>query len=162
MRNKNNDSCDQKGCAMKVYLKKDVERIGMAGEIIKVKEGFAINYLIPHGLGIAVTDENANFFKKRERTIENRKEVLSTQTSMLAEKINALDLILKKKMHDDGKLYGALSSSDIVEKLAEKGVSVSKNQIIFGKSIKSKGVYEVTIKLSSRLQPKIKVTIVPE
>jgi large subunit ribosomal protein L9 len=147
---------------MKVYLKKDVERIGMAGEIIKVKEGFAINYLIPHGLGIAVTDENANFFKKRERTIENRKEVLSTQTSMLAEKINALDLILKKKMHDDGKLYGALSSSDIVEKLAEKGVSVSKNQIIFGKSIKSKGVYEVTIKLSSRLQPKIKVTIVPE
>lgn len=147
---------------MKVYLKKDVEHVGMAGEIIKVKEGFAINYLIPRGLGIVVTDENANFFKKRERTIENRKEVLSSQTSMLAEKINSLDLVLKKKMHNDGKLYGALSSSDIVEKLSEKGVTVAKNQIIFGKSIKSKGVYEVTVKLSSRLQPKIKVTIVPE
>lgn len=162
MRNKNDDLYDQKGYVVKIYLKKDVERVGMAGEIIKVKEGFAINYLIPQGLGIAVTDENADFFKKRERTIENRKEVLSTQTSMLAEKINSLDLILKKKMHDDGKLYGALSSSDIVEKLAEKGVVVSKNQIIFGKSIKSKGVYEITIKLSSRLQPKIKVTVVPE
>lgn len=147
---------------MKVFLKKDVEKIGMAGEIIKVKEGFANNYLIPRGFGVAVTDENAHFFKKRERTIENRKEVLSTQTSMLAEKINSMELLLKKKMHDDGKLYGALSSSDIVEKMAEKGVAIAKNQVVFGKSIKSKGVYEVTIKLSSRLQPKIKVNVVSE
>ena len=147
---------------MKVYLKKDVEKVGMAGEIIKVKEGFALNYLIPRGLAMVVTDANANFFKKRERTIENRKEVMSSQTSMLAEKINSMDLILKKKMHDDGKLYGALSSTDIVEKLSEKGIAIGKNQIIFGKSIKSKGVYEVTVKLSSRLQPKIKVTVVSE
>lgn len=147
---------------MKVYLKKDVEKVGLAGEIIKVKEGFAINYLIPRGFAMPVTEANANFFKKRERTIENRKEVLSSQTSMLAEKINSMDLVLKKKMHDDGKLYGALSSTDIVEKLAEKGVSVGKNQIIFGKSIKSKGVYEVVIKLSSRLQPKVRVTVVSE
>jgi large subunit ribosomal protein L9 len=147
---------------MKVYLKKDIEKIGLAGEIIKVKEGFATNYLIPRGLAVPVTDANADFFKKRERTIENRKEVLSTQTSMLAEKINALELVLKKKMHDDGKLYGAISPVEIVDKLAEKGVAVGKNQIIFGKSIKNKGVYEVVVKLSSRLQPKVKVTIVAE
>jgi large subunit ribosomal protein L9 len=147
---------------MKVYLKKDVEKVGLAGEIIKVKEGFAVNYLIPHNLAIIVTDANANFFKKRERTIENRKEVMSTQTSILAEKINAIDLVLKKKMHDDGKLYGAISPVDIIEKLSGKGIAVGKNQVVFGKSIKAKGVYEVTIKLSSRLQPKIKVTVVPE
>lgn len=147
---------------MKVYLKKDVEKVGLAGEIIKVKEGFATNYLIPRGFAIAVTDENANFFKKRERTIENRKEVLATQTSMLAEKIHSLELVLKKKMHDDGKLYGAISPSEIVEKLAQKGVAVGKNQIIFSKSIKSQGTYEITIKLSSRLQPKVKLTVVAE
>jgi large subunit ribosomal protein L9 len=147
---------------MKVCLRKDIEKIGLAGEIIKVKEGFATNYLIPSGLAVPVTEANADFFKKRERTIENRKEVLATQTSMLAEKINTLELVIKKKMHDDGKLYGAVSPADIVEKLAEKGVTVGKNQIIFGKSIKSKGVYEVVVKLSSRLQPKIKVTIVQE
>ncbi len=147
---------------MKVYLKKDVEKVGIAGEIIKVKEGFAINYLIPRGFAVAVTNANADFFKKRERLVENRKEVLSSQTSMLAEKIAAIDLILKKKMHDDGKLYGAISPTDIVDKLAEKGISIGKNQVIFVKSIKSKGVYEVTVKLSSRLQPKVKVTVVPE
>lgn len=147
---------------MKVYLKKDIEKVGLAGEIIKVSDGFASNYLFPRGLAVPVTDSNADFFKKRERTIENRKEVLSTQTSMLAEKIGSMDLVLKKKMHDDGKLYGALSAGDLVDKLAEKGVTVAKNQILFGKSIKAKGVYEVVIKLSSRLQPKIKVTVVSE
>jgi large subunit ribosomal protein L9 len=147
---------------MKVYLKKDIEKIGLAGEIIKVKEGFANNYLIPRGLAIPITDSNTDFFKKRERTIENRKEVLLTQTSMLAEKINALELVIKKKMHDDGKLYGAVSPAEIVDKLSEKGVAVGKNQILFNKSIKSKGVYEVIVKLSSRLQPKVKVTVVSE
>lgn len=147
---------------MKVYLKKDVEKVGLAGEIIKVKEGFAINYLIPRGFAIAVTDENAQFFKKREKTIENRKEVLASQTSMLAEKISSMELVLKKKTHDDGKLYGAVSPSEVVEKLAEKGVSIGKNQVIFSKSIKAKGAYDVVIKLSSRLQPKIKLTVAPE
>lgn len=147
---------------IRVYLKKDVEKIGMAGELIEVKEGFASNYLVPKGLGTIVDAHNEKFFKKRERTIDHRKEVISSQTSMLAGKIGSLELILKKKVHDDGKLYGAISPSDIVNKLAEKGVSVSKNQIVFGKSIKTKGNYDVTIKLSSRLQPKVKVVILPE
>jgi large subunit ribosomal protein L9 len=101
--------------------------------------------LIPRGLAIPITDSNTDFFKKRERTIENRKEVLLTQTSMLAEKINALELVIKKKMHDDGKLYGAVSPAEIVDKLSEKGRAVGKNQILFNKSIKSKGVYEVIV-----------------
>ena len=147
---------------MKVYLKKDIEKVGMAGEIIRVKEGYANNFLIPRGLAVEVTDTNANFFAKRERTVENRKEVLSTQTSMLAEKIGALELVLKKKMHDDGKLYGAISAGDIIDKLSEKGVSVGKNQIVFAKSIKTQGVHDVTIKLSSRLMPKIKVKVIAE
>jgi len=147
---------------IRVYLKKDVEKIGMAGELIEVKEGFASNYLVPKGLGTIVDAHNEKFFKKRERTIDHRKEVISSQTSMLAEKIGSLELILKKKVHDDGKLYGAISPNDIVNKLAEKGVSVSKNQIVFGKSIKTKGNYDVTIKLSLRLQPKVKVVILPE
>ncbi len=147
---------------MKVFLKKDVEKIGLAGEIIKVKEGFARNFLLPQGLGVVVDVGNEKFFKTRERSLENRKEVLATQTSMLAEKIQGLSVSLKKKMHNDGKLYGALGAGEIAEKLAEKGFSVSKSQIVFTKSIKSQGTYDVVIKLSSRLQPTVKVTIIPE
>lgn len=148
--------------SIKVFLRKDVEKIGMMGEIIKVQEGFARNYLIPRGIAYEVTEHNEGFFNKREHVIENRKEVINNQTSMLAEKIGAIELVLARKIHDDGKLYGSISTGEIATGLEQKGFKVSKSQVIINKSIKTKGTYEVTIKLSSRLQPKIKVTIVPE
>ncbi len=147
---------------MKVFLKKDIEKVGIAGEIIEVKEGFAANYLIPHGLATVVNNKNSSFFKRRERTIENRKEAISSKTSLLAAKIGTTEITLKKKTHDDGKLYGAINAGDIVDKLAESGIAIAKNQVIFAKSIKARGVYEITVKLSSRLQPKIKVKVVSE
>lgn len=147
---------------MKVFLLKNVERIGMAGEIIKVSDGYATNYLIPNKLGIEVNEQNEHSFKLREKKIEKRKEVVATQTSMLAEKISSLIIVIKRKLHDDGKLYGALSLAEIVDALAEKSISVAKNQIDMPKAIKEKGTHEVTIRLSSRLQPKVTVKVVSE
>ena len=147
---------------MKVYLLKDVEKVGMAREIIKVSAGFGSNYLIPQKLGIEITSNNEQFYKKQVKSVEHRKEVISSKTSMLAEKIHSLKITLKRKMHDDGKLYGSINASEIVDILAEKGVSISKNQVEFGKSIKAKGTYDVTIKLSTKLKPSITVTVVPE
>lgn len=147
---------------MKVFLLKDVERVGLAGEIIKVKDGFADNFLIPGKMAVEVTPQNEKNFQAKIKVVEHRKEVVATKTSMLAEKIAALKLTLKRKMHDDGKLYGAVSAIEIVDLLAEKGFSVSKNQIDLDKSIKEKGTFQVTIKLSTKLQPKVALTIVPE
>lgn len=148
--------------AMKVYLLKNIERVGMAGEIIKVSDGYGANYLIPHKLAVAVTSENEGSFKQRAQNIERRTEVIATQTSMLAEKINAIAITLKRKMHNDGKLYGAVSQGEVADLLGEKGVSVSKSQVEMPKAIKEKGTYEVTIKLSSRLQPKITLKVISE
>ena len=147
---------------MKVFLKKDIEKVGLAGEIITVNDGFARNFLMPRNLAFEVTPENAPFYAKKAKTIENRKQVIATETSMLAEKIKEMKLLLKRKMQDDGKLYGAVSQGDIVDLLAQKGVTVSKGQVLIGKSIKTKGIHEVTIKLSSRLQPVVHITILPE
>lgn len=147
---------------MKVFLKKDIEKVGLAGEMVKVAGGYALNYLIPKGLAVAVNAHNEKFFKSRERVIENRKEVVASQTSMLAEKIASIQIKIKRKMNKDGKLYGSINPHEIVDELAKKGISISKNQVRFGKSIKEKGNYDVTIKLSSRLQPKIKVNVVSE
>lgn len=147
---------------MKVFLLKDVEKVGMAGEIIKVKDGYGLNYLIPNKLGIEVTDQNEGTFQKRLKVIEKRQEVIATQTSMLAEKIKALKLTVKRKTHDDGRLYGSINPAEIVDLLSEKNVSVSKSQIEFGKQIKTAGTYDIIIKLSSKLQPTIKLQVVPE
>jgi large subunit ribosomal protein L9 len=147
---------------MKVFLLKDVEKVGISGEIIKVSDGFAINYLIPRKLATEVTAANEASFKQREKKVEHRKEVVNSKTSMLAERISTLKLLLKKKAHDGGKLYGAISQGEVVDLLADKGVSVSKSQIDFGKGIKAAGSYEVIIKLSSKLQPKVTLTVVAE
>ena len=147
---------------MKVFLRKDVEKIGMAGEIIKVNDGFARNFLIPRQLGVEVTPGNEAFYKKQIKSVDHRKEVIASKTSMLAERIKGLKVTIKRKMHDDGKLYGALNASELVDALCKEGVSISKSQVLFGKSIKSKGSYEVTLKLTASLKPSFKVTVVPE
>jgi len=147
---------------MRVFLLKDIENVGMSGEIVKVKEGFGLNYLIPHKLGVEITEKNENQYKHRIKIVEHRKEVIATKSSMLAEKIRALKLQIKRKVHDQGKLFGSISQGDVVDLLAEKGVSVGKSQIDFGKSIKSTGTYDVTVKLSSKLQPSFSLTVIPE
>lgn len=147
---------------MKVYLLKDVEKVGLAGEIIKVSDGFARNNLFPRKLAEEVTPGKETYFKTREKVVEKRQEKIATQTSILAEKIKSLKLTLRRKLHDDGKLYGSVNPNEIVELLAANGVSVAKNQIEMEKSIKEKGTYEITIKLSSRLQPKLTLNIVSE
>lgn len=147
---------------MKVYLKEDIERIGMKKEIIEVNDGFAKNYLIPRKLAVAVTSENQAYYEKMAKVISHRKEVISSQTSMLAEKISNLEIKIKRKLHDDGKLYGSLNAAEIAEALQEQGVNVAKSQVIIDKSIKEKGVHTVTIKLTSRLQPTLKVHVVSE
>lgn len=147
---------------MKVFLKKNVEKIGIAGEIITVNDGFARNFLLPRAFAVEVTTENEPFYKTKAKTVENRKAVIAAETSMLAEKIKDIKLSLKRKMHDDGKLYGAVTQSDIVDLLAEKGVTVAKGQVILDKSIKTKGTHEIVIRLSSRLQPVVRLSIISE
>jgi len=147
---------------MKVFLLKDVERVGLAGEIIKVAEGYAANFLIPKKLAVEITPSNEKMYQSKIKVVEHRKEVVATKTSMLAEKISAIKLTLKRKMHDDGKLYGAVGANEVVDLLAEKGFGIGKSQVDFDKSIKEKGTYQVTIKLSSKLQSKISLTVVPE
>ena len=147
---------------MRVFLLKDVEQVGMSGEIVKIADGFAVNFLFPRKLAVEVTEKNEKSFAKRLKTIEKREEVVATKTSMLAEKIKALELVLKRKMHDGDKLYGSISPQEIVDLLAQKGVVVSKSQVILDKSIKSKGTHTVIIKLSSKLQPAVTLKIVAE
>lgn len=147
---------------MKVYLLKDVPKIGMAGEVLKVADGFGQNFLLPRKLAVEITPHNESFYKQREKVIEHRKEVVETKTSMLAEKIGSMKLTLKRKLHDDGKLYGSVNPSEIVDLLAEKGISITKSQVDLDKSIKAKGSYDVVIKLSSKLKPVVKLTIVSE
>ena len=144
---------------MKVYLLKDIEKVGIAGEILNVSDGYAQNFLFPRKLAVVVSGTNEEFFQKRAKTIEHRKQVVESATSMLSEQIKSTVLTLKKKIHDDNRLYAAVNPSEVVDLLAEKNIKVSKSQVIFDKAIKEVGSYSVTIKLSSKLQPQLTLKV---
>lgn len=147
---------------MKVFLLADVEKIGVRGEILNVSDGYASNYLFPKKLAVAITAANESQFAKRAVQLEKRQEVVATKTSMLAERIKSLKITMKYKTHDNGKLYGSIAASDIAELLTKEGINVSKSQILYEKSIKETGSYEITVKLTSRLQPAFSLKVVSE
>ena len=150
---------------MKIFLTKNVEKIGLAGEILKVADGFAQNFLFPRKLAVQVTPENEAFYTAKIKKVEQRKEVIASSTSMLAETIKTTKITLKRKMHDDGKLYASISPQEVVDALAAERISIRKSQVEFDKPIKAKGTYDdvITITLSTSLKPKLKqLKVVPE
>ena len=146
----------------KIFLKSDVPNVGMAGEIVSVAEGFAINFLLPHKLGLRVNEGNQGEFTKRLAKIEKREEVIKSKTSMLAERIKSVQVTVKGKMHADGKLYGAIRPQQIIDELAKEGISASKSMVVFDKQIKEKGTHSVIIRLSATLQPALTVKVISE
>lgn len=147
---------------MKVFLVQNVENVGRSGQVLNVTDGFARNYLLPRKLAIQITEKNEHEFVNRIERVEEQKAVTNVKTSALAEKIKSLQLVLKRKTHNDGKLYGAVSTQEIAEALEEHGVKIAKNQVIIEKSIKAQGTHTIAIKLSSSLQPNLSVKVVPE
>ncbi len=145
---------------MKVYMLKDVEKVGMNGQIITVSDGYAQNFLFPRKLAIRVTEENIAFFQARQIKEKVTAEVVSSKAAMLAERIKNIQLVIKEKTHDDGKLYGSVSADEIVDLLKEKEISINKKQVDFPKAVKEVGEHKVTIKISSKLKPQLTLKVV--
>lgn len=145
---------------MKILLLKDVPKIGMAGTVATVADGFARNFLFPHKLAREVTRETERGVAQLVQTVQVKKEQIATKSSILAERIKQLTLTLRCKLHHGDRLYGAVHATDIVALLAHEGISVAKNQIIFEEAIKTKGMHSVTIKLSNTLQPRCALKVV--
>lgn len=145
---------------MKVYLLKDVAGIGMAGQIVKVKDGYGQNFLVPRKLAVGITAKNESFFASKVSKVKADQAVIKTKMGMLAEHIRNIHVSIKKRSHDDGKLYGAVSADEMVAALARKDIAVNKKQVVFPKSIKTVGEHKVTIKLSSKMQPQCNVKVV--
>jgi large subunit ribosomal protein L9 len=113
-------------------------------------------------LALEVTKSNEDGLKKRMCTFERRDEVVASKTSILAERIKTLKPVLKAKIHDGEKLYASVNAQDVLTLLALEGVKVAKNQVIFEKTIKTKGSHSVIIKLSNTLQPSFILKVVAE
>ena len=147
---------------MRVYLLKDIENVGMSGTLVTVSDGYASNYLFPHKLAVKVEKNQEEFYKNKTQKAEVAKEIVSTKLGMLAERIKQIHVSLKKRVHDDGRLYGAVSADEVVELLKAKDVTANRKQIVFGKSIKTTGEHAVGVKLNAKLIPEFTLKVVAE
>ncbi len=147
---------------MRIILLKDVENVGKRGEIKEVKDGFARNYLIPKGLALEATPSNMRTFEAIESQQKNKKEKERNRALKLKEKIEKFKLKVKAKSGEEGKLFGAISSIDILNGLKEHGIHVEKGMIHMEDAIRTLGIHEVEMRLHPEVRAILRVEVIPE
>jgi large subunit ribosomal protein L9 len=147
---------------MKVILKEDVPSLGKAGQIIKVKDGYARNFLLPKGLAFLADEKNLKLLAYQKKKIEEEAKKKRQDAESIAQRLSESQLTIKAKAGEDQKLFGSVTSKDIAKELEKQGISVDKKQINIVEPIKRLGEYEVEIKLYSNIMVKVKVNIVAE
>jgi len=145
---------------MEVILKQDIHKIGKAGSIAKVKDGFARNFLFPKDLAVPLTQANLKVFEQEKQKKAQRQEKARNEAEELKSKLEALSLTIPVLAQEDEKLFGSLSAADIAGAIAEEGFTLDKDCVILQEPIKSLGIYEVPIKLHPDVAAKIKVWVV--
>jgi len=147
---------------MKIILREDVEKLGKAGEVVKVKDGFGRNYLIPRKLAVLANVRNMKALDHDRRTIETRAKKTRKTAEATAATLTAVSLVLPAKAGEEGKLFGAITSRDIAEALGKAGVNVDRKAIQLADPIKQVGDYKVKIRVATDVLPEISVSVVPE
>ena len=147
---------------MKVLLKEDVEKLGYAGEVHTVADGYGRNYLIPRGYAVKATDQAMNQAKIWREKASARRAQLKARHEELSQRISAVTLTFVAKAGETGKLYGSVTTNHIVDKLNEKlGTSLS-HQLVEGEPLRQLGTHPVTVRLSGDYQPQVTVVIQSE
>ncbi len=147
---------------MKVILREDVEKLGKAGEIVKVADGYGRNFLIPKQLAVPADVRNVRALEHDKRVIEARAKKARKAAESLAEKVAAVSLTLPARAGEEGKLFGAITSRDIALALEKAGVPVDRKLVQLAEPIKQLGDYKVKVKLGAEIVPEISVSVVPE
>jgi large subunit ribosomal protein L9 len=147
---------------MKVVLLETIEGLGSVGQEVKVKNGYARNYLIPKGLALIATDNNIMAFKDNIQA-RVRSEAKSREHAVkLSEELSSVTLKFEAKSGLEGKLFGSVTSADIYEALKEKGFEVDRKKIVLSDAIRHVGTHEVAVRLFPEVTATIKVEVVPE
>jgi large subunit ribosomal protein L9 len=147
---------------MEVILRETIANVGRAGEIVKVKSGYARNYLLPKGLAYPATAANKRRVEGEAVRRAQRSAAELGDAELLAEKLAAVSIEFTVKAGEGDKLFGSITSADIAEKLAEKGYTIDKRAIELDEPIKMIGIYKVPIRLYSEVKAEVRVWVVKE
>jgi large subunit ribosomal protein L9 len=145
---------------MEVILVKDVEKIGRAGAVVQVKEGFARNFLFPHNLAKPATPESLKKLEQEKQAKSAQSARMKEESELVKQRLSALSLTIPALTQDDEKLYGSIHAHEIAQALQAEGFNIDKNIVDLAEPIKSLGIYEIPVKLHPEVTAKVKLWVV--
>lgn len=145
-----------------MILKEGVENLGLPGDIVEVKAGYARNYLIPRRVALQATPQNLKVFELEKKRIEVRQSKDKRAAVALAEQLKSVSLTAPVAVGEEDKIFGSVTSQNIAELLSSKGFEIDRRKILLEEPLKALGVYEIPIKLHSEVEAVIKVWVVKE
>ena len=145
---------------MDVILLQNVNTLGNAGDIVKVKPGYARNYLFPRGFALRSSKRNRSVAEEKKRNIEMSSKRLEQENKSLANKISKTELTFEMQVGDEEKMFGAVTIKDIQAALEEKGISIDRSALMLNESIKALGIYHIPVNLSGELTAEIKIYVI--
>jgi large subunit ribosomal protein L9 len=144
---------------MNVILTENVKGLGNMGDVVKVKPGYARNFLLPNKLAVEASTRNLTELEHHRRQLARKAEKLSQEAAAVKSRIEALEVVLAHRAGEEGKLFGSVTTMEIEAALAAKGVSVDRRKILLDQPIKALGQHEVEIKLNAGVSATLKVRV---
>lgn len=146
---------------MEIILKQDVANLGHKDDIVKVRNGYAVNYLIPQGMAILATESAKKVLAENIRQRAHKEAKIREEASALAAKINGITVKVTAKMSSKGKIFGSVGNIQIAEAIAALGVEVDRRNVAIAgmDNIKEAGIYDVTVKFYKDIKAELKVEV---
>ncbi|MGI9392543.1 MAG: 50S ribosomal protein L9 [Parvibaculales bacterium] len=144
---------------MEIVLLERIEKLGQMGDVVKVRDGYARNFLIPQGKALRANKQNLEHFEKERTQLEARNLKLKGEAEQIAKKLDGSDFIAIRQSSESGQLYGSVSSRDIAALVTEGGASIQRGQIYLSHPIKALGVYKVSVSLHPEVNVEIEVNV---
>jgi large subunit ribosomal protein L9 len=145
---------------IKVLLKNDVVNLGTGGEVVRVRPGFARNFLLPRGLAVPATAGNLARVEDLKRQVASQAKLELEQANAAAAQIGGVSVTIARAVGEEGKMYGSVTTKDIEDAFAAQGVKIDRKKIVSADAIKSLGSFEVPIKLHGNVTATLKVNVV--
>lgn len=147
---------------MKVLLKEDVIKLGSCGDEVEVKDGYGRNFLIPTGKAIKATPKNLKQFNHQKSIVQGKSRKLKEEAQTVADAIAKITLTVTKKVGDQDKLFGSVTTQELADLMDAKGISLDKRKIQMAEPIKSLGEFKLNVKLHPEVTAKINLSVVAE
>jgi len=141
---------------MDIILLERIEKLGQMGDVVKVKAGFARNYLLPHKKALRATKENLAFFETQRQHLEAENLKHRDEAQHVADKLTGLKVVIIRSAGEGGQLYGSVNARDIAAAVTEGGFSIKRSQVVLERPVKSLGLFDIRV----RLHPEVSATIV--